>query len=117
NLVFLLDVSGSMTPLDKLPLVQRAMQMLVSVLDARDRVAIVVYAGASGLALPSTPGDHKEVINSAIARLTPGGSTNGASGIQLAYRIARDHFVEHGVNRVILATDDDFNVGVTSQDA
>jgi Ca-activated chloride channel family protein len=116
NLVFLLDVSGSMNEPDKLPLVQRAMQMLVGVLTDRDRVAIVVYAGASGLALPSTPGDRKETINAAIARLTPGGSTNGAAGITLAYQIAREQFVPGGVNRVVLATDGDFNVGVTSQD-
>jgi Ca-activated chloride channel family protein len=116
NLVFLLDVSGSMNQPDKLPLVQRAMQMLVNGLTARDRVAIVVYAGASGLALPATPGDHKETIYAAIANLRPGGSTNGAAGIRLAYQIAREQFVRGGVNRVVLATDGDFNVGVTSQD-
>jgi Ca-activated chloride channel homolog len=116
NLVFLLDVSGSMNQPDKLPLVQRAMQMLVNTLTARDRVAIVVYAGASGMVLPSTPGDHKETINAAIGNLRPGGSTNGAAGIRLAYQIAREQFVRGGVNRVVLATDGDFNVGVTSQD-
>jgi Ca-activated chloride channel family protein len=116
NLVFLLDVSGSMDEPDKLPLVQHAMQMLVNVLTVRDRVAIVVYAGASGLVLPSTPGNHKETINAAIANLTPGGSTNGAAGIRLAYATAREHFIDGGVNRVILATDGDFNVGVTNQD-
>jgi len=116
NLVFLLDVSGSMNEPDKLPLVQQAMQMLVNVLTARDRVAIVVYAGASGLVLPSTPGSHKEVINAALANLSPGGSTNGAAGIRLAYAVAREHFIDGGVNRVILATDGDFNVGVTNQD-
>ena len=116
NLVFLLDVSGSMNSYDKLPLVQRAMLMLTSILTARDHVAIVVYAGASGLVLPPTSGDRKETINAAIASLRPGGSTNGAAGIQLAYRIARDQFVAGGVNRVVLATDGDFNVGVTSQD-
>jgi Ca-activated chloride channel family protein len=115
NLVFLLDVSGSMTSADKLPLVRQAMLMLVDVLSPRDRVAIVVYAGASGLVLPSTPGSRKEVIKHAIARLEAGGSTNGAAGIQLAYRTAREHFIAGGVNRVILATDGDFNVGVTSQ--
>jgi Ca-activated chloride channel family protein len=115
NLVFLLDVSGSMTPPERLPLVKQAMRLLAEKLTENDRVAIVVYAGASGLALPSTTGDHKEQILSAIERLQPGGSTNGAEGIQLAYRIAGDNFIKGGVNRVILATDGDFNVGVTSQ--
>jgi Ca-activated chloride channel family protein len=116
NLVFLLDVSGSMQPPDKLPLVRQAMRMLVDTLTAQDRIAIVVYAGASGLVLPSTPGDRKEAIHQAIARLEAGGSTNGAAGIRLAYQVARQHFVRGGVNRVVLATDGDFNVGVTSQD-
>jgi Ca-activated chloride channel homolog len=116
NLVFLLDVSGSMAEPDKLPLVQIAMRMLADTLTARDRVAIVVYAGASGLVLPSTSGDRKTTIQQAIADLQPGGSTNGASGITLAYRVAREHFVRGGINRVVLATDGDFNVGVTSQD-
>ncbi len=80
-------------------------------------MAIVVYAGDSGLVLPSTPGTDKAAIARAIADLRPGGSTNGAAGIQLAYRIAREHFIRGGVNRVVLATDGDFNVGVTSQDA
>jgi Ca-activated chloride channel family protein len=117
NLVFLLDVSGSMARPDKLPLVQSAMRMLVDALGDRDRVAIVVYAGASGLVLPSTPGYEKARIARAITELDAGGSTNGASGIQLAYRVAREHFIRGGVNRVVLATDGDFNVGVTSQDA
>jgi Ca-activated chloride channel family protein len=117
NLVFLLDVSGSMARPDKLPLVQSAMRMLVDALGDRDRVAIVVYAGASGLVLPSTPGYEKARIARAITELEAGGSTNGASGIQLAYRVAREHFIRGGVNRVVLATDGDFNVGVTSQDA
>jgi len=115
NLVFLLDVSGSMTPQERLPLVKQAMRMLVEKLSENDRVAIVVYAGASGLALPSTTGDHKETILSALESLQPGGSTNGAEGIQLAYKVAADNFIKGGVNRVILATDGDFNVGVTSQ--
>ena len=115
NLVFLLDVSGSMDSPDKLPLVRSAMRMLTDVLTPRDRVAIVVYAGASGVALPSTPGDRKAVIHQAIAELRAGGSTNGAAGITLAYQIARRHFIAGGVNRVILATDGDFNVGVTSR--
>jgi Ca-activated chloride channel family protein len=115
NLVFLLDVSGSMMPADKLPLVRKAMRMLTDVLTERDRVAIVVYAGASGLVLPSTPGDQKERIREALEGLEAGGSTNGASGITLAYQIARTNFIRGGVNRVVLATDGDFNVGVTNQ--
>ena len=115
NLVFLLDVSGSMTPRERLPLVKRAMRLLVEKLSEKDRVAIVVYAGASGLALPSTSGAHKEAILSALDDLQAGGSTNGAEGIQLAYKVAADNFIKGGVNRVILATDGDFNVGVTSQ--
>ncbi len=115
NLVFLLDVSGSMTPPERLPLVKQAMKLLVNKLTENDRVAIVVYAGASGLALPSTTGDHKEQILSAIENLEAGGSTNGAQGIELAYKTAAENFIKGGVNRVILATDGDFNVGVTSQ--
>jgi len=115
NLVFLLDVSGSMMPPDKLPLVKKAMRMLVDTLHDEDRIAIVVYAGASGLALPATPGDQKDRIHQAIARLEAGGSTNGGAGIALAYRIAREQFIKGGINRVILATDGDFNVGVTNQ--
>jgi Ca-activated chloride channel homolog len=115
NLVFLLDVSGSMMPPDKLPLVKTAMRMLVDTLHQEDRVAIVVYAGASGLALPSTPGSRKAEIKRAIADLNAGGSTNGAEGIRLAYDIAARSFIKEGINRVILATDGDFNVGVTNQ--
>jgi Ca-activated chloride channel family protein len=116
NLVFLIDVSGSMNEPDKLPLVRSAMRMLVETLTARDRVAIVVYAGASGLVLPSTAGDRKAEILQRIDALESGGSTNGAAGITLAYQVAREHLIPGGVNRVILATDGDFNVGVTSQD-
>ena len=115
NLVFLLDVSGSMMPPDKLPLIQTAMRMLVDTLNERDRIAIVVYAGASGLVLPSTSGAEKEKIHEAIARLEAGGSTNGAAGITLAYQVAQQQFVKGGINRVILATDGDFNVGITNQ--
>ncbi|HKR01478.1 MAG TPA: VWA domain-containing protein [Pyrinomonadaceae bacterium] len=115
NLVFLLDVSGSMNDPRKLPLVKSAMKMLAEQLTARDRVAMVVYAGSSGLVLPATPGDRKGEILSAIDRLEAGGSTNGGEGIQLAYRIAQENFIKGGVNRVILATDGDFNVGVTSE--
>jgi Ca-activated chloride channel homolog len=115
NLVFLVDVSGSMMSPDKLPLVQHGLRMLAATLTASDRVAIVVYAGATGLVLPPTNGNHKERIDRAIAGLQAGGSTNGGAGIQLAYQIARDSFIKGGVNRVILATDGDFNVGVTDQ--
>jgi Ca-activated chloride channel family protein len=114
NLVFLIDVSGSMRPENKLPLLRSAFPLLVRQLRAEDRVAIVVYAGASGLALDSTPGDRKQTILDAIERLQAGGSTAGAAGIVLAYKVAREHFMKKGNNRVILATDGDFNVGVTS---
>ena len=116
NLVFLLDVSGSMAPADRLPMIRTAMRMLVDILRPADRVAIVVYAGASGVVLPSTTGDRKAEIHDALARLQAGGSTNGASGLRLAYQTAREHFVKGGINRVILATDGDFNVGVTNND-
>ena len=115
NLVFLLDVSGSMTPEDKLPLIRKSMRMLVDTLTSNDRIAIVVYAGASGLVLPTTPGDQKDRIHQAIARLEAGGSTNGGAGITLAYSIAHEQFIRGGINRVILATDGDFNVGITDQ--
>jgi Ca-activated chloride channel homolog len=117
NLVFLLDVSGSMQPADKLPLVKTAMKMLAETLTAQDRVAIVTYAGSTGVALPSTRGDRGSTIQDAISALSAGGSTNGGAGIQLAYQIAAENFVKGGINRVILATDGDFNVGVTSVDA
>jgi Ca-activated chloride channel family protein len=114
NLVFLVDVSGSMDEPNKLPLLKEALGMLVDNLRPRDRVSIVVYAGAAGLVLPPTPGSAKDRIRDAIATLQPGGSTNGAEGIRLAYRLARDAFVHGGNNRVVLATDGDFNVGVSS---
>ncbi|MEE2789534.1 MAG: VWA domain-containing protein [Myxococcota bacterium] len=112
NLVFLLDVSGSMNRRDKLPLLKEAFGMLINHLRPQDRVAIVVYASASGLVLPSTSGAEKDKIRHAIHRLHAGGGTAGGSGIKLAYRVARHHFVPGGINRVILATDGDFNVGV-----
>jgi Ca-activated chloride channel family protein len=115
NLVFLLDVSGSMDQPNKLPLVKAAMRLLVEQLGARDRVAIAVYAGSEGLALPSTPGSEKAAILSAIESLSPGGTTHGSAGIRLAYETAAESFIDGGVNRVILATDGDFNVGVTNQ--
>ena len=115
NLVFLLDVSGSMNTPDKLPLVKSAMRMLAATLTPADRVAIVTYAGTSGVALPTTTGANRTRIDRAIADLRPGGSTNGASGIRLAYELAAASFIDGGINRVILATDGDFNVGTTSQ--
>lgn len=115
NLVFLIDVSGSMMRPDRLPLVQRSLGLLVDKLTENDRIAIVVYAGNTGLVLPSTTGDRKERIKSAIDRLEAGGSTHGSAGIQLAYETAVEQFINGGVNRVILATDGDFNVGVTNQ--
>jgi Ca-activated chloride channel family protein len=115
NLVFLLDVSGSMQSPNKLELVKRAMRMLVAKLTEDDRVAMVVYAGASGLVLPSTPGGDKKTIVGAISELEAGGSTNAGAGIQLAYDVAAENLLETGVNRVILATDGDFNVGITNQ--
>ena len=113
NLVFLIDVSGSMV--GELPLLQRGMGLLVEQLRPDDKVAIVVYAGSTGLVLDSTPGTHRAKILEAIQGLRAGGSTNGAQGIELAYRTATRSFIEGGVNRVILATDGDFNVGVSSQ--
>ncbi len=112
NLVFLLDVSGSMNSPDKLPLLKSAMRLLVGQLRAEDRVSIVVYAGAAGLVLKPT--SDKDEILAAIDRLSAGGSTAGGAGIELAYRVARESFIEEGNNRVILATDGDFNVGVSS---
>jgi len=117
NLVFLLDVSGSMNDPSKLPLLKSALVLLVEQLTSRDQVSIVVYAGSSGLVLPSTSGDAKTEILDALDRLRAGGSTNGGAGLQLAYRVARENFIPGGVNRVILATDGDFNVGVTSHGA
>ncbi len=114
NLVFLLDVSGSMNYPDKLPLLKKAFALLVDQLRPEDRVAIVVYAGAAGLVVPSTPGDRQDEILAALERLEAGGSTAGGEGIRLAYETAREHFIDGGNNRVILATDGDFNVGASS---
>ncbi len=116
NLVFLIDVSGSMQPAARLPLIKSAFRLLVDKLRAEDRVAIVVYAGAAGLVLPSTSGADKQTIVSALDQLQAGGSTAGAEGIQLAYDVAKQNFIAGGNNRVILATDGDFNVGVTVHD-
>jgi Ca-activated chloride channel family protein len=99
----------------KLPLVKSSLAMLARNLTSRDRIAVVVYAGAAGLVVPSTRGDDTQTILEALGRLQGGGSTNGAQGLRLAYQTARDHFITGGINRVILATDGDFNVGVTNQ--
>jgi Ca-activated chloride channel family protein len=115
NIVLLIDVSGSMRSQDKLPLLKAAFNMFVETLRPDDRIAIVTYAGSAGLALPSTPARDRQTIHAAIDRLGAGGSTNGGQGIIQAYRIARDAFVPGGVNRVILATDGDFNVGIVGQ--
>jgi Ca-activated chloride channel homolog len=117
NLVFLIDVSGSMESQDKLPLLKSAFHLLTEQLTARDRVSIVVYAGNSGVVLEPTSGDRKRDILAAIDRLEAGGSTNGAEGIERAYQLARANFVKNGINRVVLATDGDFNVGVVSYEA
>jgi len=114
NFVFLIDVSGSMTPENKLPLLKKAYKLMVKKLHPQDRVAIVVYAGAAGVILPSTEANEKETIINAIEKLRAGGSTAGGQGIQLAYKIAKENFIKNGNNRIILATDGDFNVGVSS---
>jgi Ca-activated chloride channel family protein len=114
NLVFLIDVSGSMQSPDKLPLLKASFRMLVNELRPEDRVAIVVYAGAAGLVLPSTAGDEKDTMLDAIEALEAGGSTAGGAGIVLAYDVARQHHIASGNNRVILATDGDFNIGASS---
>ena len=116
NLVFLVDVSGSMNQANKLPLLQQSMSMLVDQMTARDRIAIVVYAGADRVALPPTAGDKTAEIKAAITSLTAGGSTHASSGIKTAYNLARQSFMPGANNRIILASDGDFNVGVTSRD-
>jgi Ca-activated chloride channel homolog len=114
NLVFLIDVSGSMQTPDKLPLLKNAFRLLTDQLTARDRVSMVVYAGSSGVVLEPTPGNEKHKIREAIDRLEAGGSTNGAEGIQRAYQLAHAAQVPGGINRVVLATDGDFNVGIVN---
>ena len=116
NFTFLIDVSGSMSSEDKLELLKNGFKLLVNDLTADDRVAIITYAGSSGIVLNSTPGDEKDKIKSAIDKLGAGGGTNGADGIITAYEIAESNFIEGGNNRVILGTDGDFNVGISSQD-
>ena len=115
NIVFLLDVSGSMLRPNKLPLVKQALKLLIEKLNPEDRVAIVVYAGSSGLVLDSTRIAEASEILEAVENLQAGGSTNGGQGIQLAYRVAQDHFSDGGINRVVLCTDGDFNVGVSDR--
>ena len=117
NLVFLIDVSGSMSAANKLPLVKQALAMLVEELTENDSVAIVTYAGDAGVKLPATSGDQKGKILAVIEALSPGGSTHGSAGINVAYEQAAERFIPGGVNRVILATDGDLNVGVTSDEA
>ncbi|WP_026109830.1 VWA domain-containing protein [Flavobacterium sp. WG21] len=114
NLVFLIDVSGSMSDMNKLPLLKQSLKILVNELRPKDKVAMVVYAGAAGLVLPPTSGDEKKTIIDALEKLNAGGSTAGGAGIELAYKIAAENFIKNGNNRVILATDGDFNVGDTS---
>ena len=113
NLVFLIDVSGSMNSPDKLGLLKSSISLLSHELTEQDTVSIVVYAGSSGTVLEPTPGNQHGKIDQALARLAAGGSTNGAQGIELAYQLASEHFHENGINRVILATDGDFNVGIS----
>jgi Ca-activated chloride channel family protein len=117
NLVFLIDVSGSMEDPNKLPLVQQSLKLLVDQLREKDKVALVVYAGNAGLVLPSTSGEEKIKIKDAIDRLSAGGSTAGGAGIKLAYKTARENFIKSGNNRIILCSDGDFNVGVSSDAA
>lgn len=114
NLVFLIDVSGSMESQNKLPLLISSLRLLTDNLRDQDKVAIVVYAGNSGLVLPSTAGDNKQAIKEALSKLSAGGSTAGGEGIKLAYKVATDNFIKGGNNRIILATDGDFNVGANS---
>ncbi|MET0792636.1 MAG: von Willebrand factor type A domain-containing protein, partial [Polyangiaceae bacterium] len=117
NLVFLVDVSGSMMPANKLPLLKRGLALLAENLRPKDTISIAVYAGASGLALPATTGSDRGHVLDALGRLEAGGSTNGGDGIRLAYQTARQHFIKGGINRVILATDGDFNVGLSEVSA
>lgn len=117
NLVFLVDVSGSMQSPYKLALVKKSLRLLVNKMNANDRIALAVYAGAAGMVLDSTPGDQKHTIMQAIDNLTAGGSTNGGAGIRLAYNLAQQHFIKGGINRVIIASDGDMNVGTVNHDA
>ncbi len=117
NLVFLVDVSGSMAAPDKLGLLQQSLRLLVRHLGREDKISLVVYAGASGVVLEPTSADRRPVIETAVMQLRAGGSTNGAAGIELAYRMAEQGFVPNGINRILLATDGDFNVGTVNHQA
>lgn len=117
NIVFLIDVSGSMSDENKLPLVKESLKLLVAQMRKQDRIAIVVYAGAAGVVLPSTSGDEKRKIIASLDQLESGGSTAGGEGIELAYKVAQEQFIKDGNNRVVLATDGDFNVGASSDEA
>ena len=117
NLVFLLDVSGSMDQPNKLPLLKKSFKMLVNELNSKDRIAIVVYAGAAGVVLESTSAENSSEVLEALERLQAGGSTAGGAGIELAYKVAQENFIDGGNNRVILATDGDFNIGMSSESA
>jgi len=114
NIVFLIDVSGSMASATKLPLVKKSLSMLIDRLGENDRVAMAVYAGAAGLVLPSTSGKNKSAIKAALNKLNAGGSTAGGAGIKLAYKVAKENLINKGNNRVVLVTDGDFNVGASS---
>ncbi|MDX8570928.1 von Willebrand factor type A domain-containing protein [Elizabethkingia sp. HX QKY] len=115
NLVFLVDVSGSMDQENKLPLLKKSLALMTEKLTSEDKVTLVAYAGSAGLVLPATPGSDKKKILEAIDRLSAGGSTAGGAGIQLAYKIARENLIRNGNNRVVIATDGDFNVGISSR--
>lgn len=117
NLVFLVDTSGSMQSADKLPLVIASLKLLTGKLRAQDRVSLVTYSGQTQVVLEPTPGDRRDTIVAALERLQPGGGTNGGAGLELAYSMARQGYIKNGVNRVLVATDGDFNLGVTSFDA
>lgn len=117
NLVFLIDVSGSMQSADKLPLLKNAFRLLVNQLNKHDRISLVVYAGSSGVVLEPTSGDHKATLLTALDGLSAGGSTHGSAGIELAYAMAEQAYIAQGINRVILATDGDFNVGTVNHQA
>lgn len=117
NLVFLIDVSGSMQSANKLPLLKRSLRLLAKQLNHNDRVSMVVYAGSSGVVLPATPGNQHTEINQALERLRAGGSTYGEAGINLAYQLAQQNYIKGGINRVLLATDGDFNVGASDTES
>ncbi|MCK4707970.1 MAG: von Willebrand factor type A domain-containing protein, partial [Gammaproteobacteria bacterium] len=114
NLVFLIDVSGSMSSANKLGLLKKSLALMITKMRKQDKVSLVVYAGASGVVLKPTNGNQKSTIINALSQLKSGGSTNGASGIRLAYQVAQQAYIKNGINRIMLATDGDFNVGTTN---